>query len=130
MDITHSLPGSLTIAMGNLSMRVPLNYEGLHEVCPLCGGESHQLETCPQLHAQQKNQVVVQKFEEKSIRPTTNEPSSSNPIPPPLTENWVTVSPNKRVRPALDPRTTKYSGLKPQDSPIMDNRPLLPLVEV
>ncbi|KAJ8438729.1 hypothetical protein Cgig2_013775 [Carnegiea gigantea] len=129
-DITHPLPASLTIARGNFSMRVPLIYEGLHKVLPLCGEESQQHETCPKLPAQQKIQVVVQKFEEKSVCPTTNEPSSSSPIPPLFTENWVTVSPKKRVRPALGPRTTNYSGLKPQDSPIMDNRPSIPLVKV
>ena len=52
IDITHPLPGSLTIARGSFSMRVPLIYEGLHEVCPLCGGESHQLDNCPKLPAQ------------------------------------------------------------------------------
>lgn len=47
LDITKPLPGSLTIVKGDMAMRVPIIYDGLHEVCPLCGGESHQLEVCP-----------------------------------------------------------------------------------
>lgn len=38
LDITKPLPGSITITAGELSMREPIIYEGLHEVCPLCGG--------------------------------------------------------------------------------------------
>lgn len=41
IDITHPLLGSLAIAKGTSSMRAPLIYEGLHEVCPLCGGKAH-----------------------------------------------------------------------------------------
>lgn len=38
LDITEPLPGSITITTRDLSMRVPIIYEWLHEVCPLCGG--------------------------------------------------------------------------------------------
>jgi len=112
-DITHPLLGSLTIAMGNFSMEVSLIYKGLHDVCPLCGGEPHQLDNYPKLHAQQKVQVVVQKFEENSDCQVTKEPLSSTSRHPTMIDNWVTVSPKKRVRPALGPRTKKYSTLKP-----------------
>ncbi|KAJ8436019.1 hypothetical protein Cgig2_007677 [Carnegiea gigantea] len=44
LDITKPLPSSITITKGDMTMRVPIIYEGLHEVCLLCGGESHQLE--------------------------------------------------------------------------------------
>ena len=66
--------GSLAIAKGNFSMRVPLIYEGLHELYPLYGGEFDQLDSCLKLPAKQKIQVVVQKFEEKSVFPSTKEP--------------------------------------------------------
>jgi len=52
IDITKPLLGSITITKGDMTMRVPIIYEGLHEVCPLCGGESHQLEVCPKLPTQ------------------------------------------------------------------------------
>ena len=35
--ITKPLPGSLSITHKDGCLRVPLIYEGLHEVCPLCG---------------------------------------------------------------------------------------------
>ena len=41
LDITKPLLGSLTVSRLGSSLRVPLIYEGLHEVFPLCGGESH-----------------------------------------------------------------------------------------
>lgn len=98
IDITRPLPGSLTITRQDRSMRVPLIYEGLHEVCPLCGGESHQLESCPKLPSQKKIQVVVQRFDESSAKSTTTEPPPSDQNIPQLSENWVTVSPKKRMR--------------------------------
>ena len=77
IDITHPLPGSLTIAREGLSMRVPLIYEGLHEVCPLCGGESHQLDSCPKLPTQKKVQVMVHRFEDGATSSAPKEPSSA-----------------------------------------------------
>lgn len=62
-------------------MRVSLIYEGLHEVCPLCRGDSHQLDNCPKLPSQKKIQVVVQTFEENSDYPP-NKTSSSSVNPP------------------------------------------------
>lgn len=49
IDITRPLSDSLTIARNGMSMRVPLIHEDLHEVCPLCRGEPHQLYSCPKL---------------------------------------------------------------------------------
>ena len=41
IDITRPLPGSINVFGEGSSMRVPIIYEGLHDVCPLCGGDSH-----------------------------------------------------------------------------------------
>ena len=49
LDITKPLTGSLTVSRVEACLRVPIIYEGFHEVCPLCGGDSHQLETCLKL---------------------------------------------------------------------------------
>ena len=38
IDITPPFLGSLSISRGGSSTRVPLIYERLHEVCPICGG--------------------------------------------------------------------------------------------
>ena len=49
IEVTKPLPGSITVSRVEGYLRVPLIYEGLHEVCPLCRGESHQLQSCPEL---------------------------------------------------------------------------------
>jgi len=49
IEVTKPLPGSITVSRVEGCLRVPLIYEGLYEVCPLCGGESHQLQSCPKL---------------------------------------------------------------------------------
>jgi len=49
--------------MDGRSMRVTLIYEGLHEVCPLCGGNSHLLDAYPKLHLNKKIKVIVEKFD-------------------------------------------------------------------
>lgn len=107
-------------------MKVPLIYEGLHEVCPLCGGESHQLDSCPKLTAQKKVQVVVQKFEEGTTSCIYKEPSSSTNSQIPPFENWITVFPKKRVQPAFGPHHKKMSNLKPKDPPIPTNDLIIP----
>ncbi|KAJ8445572.1 hypothetical protein Cgig2_012460 [Carnegiea gigantea] len=94
-------------------MRVPLIYEGLHEVCPLCGGDSHQLDNYPKLPSQKKIQVVVQKFEDTSVNLQSKETIPSGSTHHPLTENWVM------------PRKT--SSLKPQGPSTVTNTPSNPL---
>ncbi|KAJ8433860.1 hypothetical protein Cgig2_032071 [Carnegiea gigantea] len=107
-DITHPLPGSLTIAREGLSMRVPLICEGLHE---------------------KKVQDVVQKFEESTTSCISKEPSSSTNSQIPPSENWVTVFPKKRVQPAFGPRHKKMSNLKPEDPLIPTNDPIIPTIQ-
>ena len=47
LNITQPLSGSLTVARNDLSTRVPLIYEGLHEVCPLYGVTPINLKPAP-----------------------------------------------------------------------------------
>jgi len=63
IDVTQPLPSSLTVSMGDHSMHVSLIYEGLHEVCPLCGNDSHLLDSCPKLPLNKKIEVIVEKFD-------------------------------------------------------------------
>jgi len=65
-------------------MQVPILYEGLHDVYPLCGGESHQLKIFPKLPAQTKIEVFVEKFDaevvsqaNKTISAPSNSPQSN-----------------------------------------------------
>lgn len=46
-DITKPLPGSLVVSFGGKYMKIPLIYEGLHEVCPLCGVRNIKLSLVP-----------------------------------------------------------------------------------
>ena len=50
IDITKPLRGSLFIPVPNQSrpLEVPISYEGLHEVCAMCGSDAHELEACPE----------------------------------------------------------------------------------
>jgi len=96
MDITKPLPGSLTVSCMESCLRVPIIYEGPHEVCPLCGGESHQLESCPKLPTTKKIEVFVEKFDASGIAKAQAPGSSSSHLT--SNENWVTVSPKKKVK--------------------------------
>ena len=61
LDIIKPLPGSLIVSDMGSCLRVTIIYEGLHEVCPLCEGESHQLESCPKLPEPKKIEVFCGK---------------------------------------------------------------------
>ena len=84
MNIIEPLPGSLVISFKGKTMKVPLIYEGLHEVCALFGSESHQIDSCPKLPAQSKVEIVVEKFGgTKVTTPITT--SSSSHVNAPVT---------------------------------------------
>jgi len=94
LDITKPLPGSLAITCNVGYLKVPLIYEGFHEVCPLCGGESHLLESCPKLPISKKVEVVVEKFDSSAnIKDPSMNVAHQNPSFP--NESWATVSPKK-----------------------------------
>jgi len=54
LDIIEPLPSSLIVSFEGRSMKIPLIYEGLHEVCVLCGSDEHQIESCILLPTQAK----------------------------------------------------------------------------
>jgi len=67
IDVTKPLPRSITVSRAEGCLRVPVIYEGLHEVCPLCGGESHQLQSYPKFSLSQKVEVLVEKFDDTGV---------------------------------------------------------------
>jgi len=67
LDITEPLPGSLVVSFEGRSMKIPLIYEGLHEVCALCGSEEHQIESCVLLPTQTKREKRIEKFGEHGV---------------------------------------------------------------
>ena len=113
IDITKPLPGSLSITHKEGCLRVPLIYEGLHEVCPLCGGESHLLEACPKLPTSKKVEVVVEKFESST---NINVPSMPATLqnPPSSTDSWVTICPKQRVKAMISVKPRRNSMLNPE----------------
>jgi len=103
IDITKPLPGSITISREGFSLQVPLTYEGLHEVCPLCGGNSHLPDACPKLPLHRKIKVIVKKLDAQILSEPSDIPgasSSSEEIP---SGNWVIVTPKKRLRASFLP---------------------------
>uniref|UniRef100_A0A7C9CJE7 Uncharacterized protein n=1 Tax=Opuntia streptacantha TaxID=393608 RepID=A0A7C9CJE7_OPUST len=58
IDVTKPLPGSLYIPTSSCQLNIPITYEGLHEVCALCGASDHLLDLCTP-----KMEVVIEKFQ-------------------------------------------------------------------
>lgn len=114
IDFTEPLPGPLVISFKGKSMKVPLIYEGLYEVCALCGFESHQIEACPNKSAYSKVEIVVEKFGGTSGQSTISvtQPSSSASEPITVTNKWIRVSPKKRFRSMSSAGVGKSSPLK------------------
>jgi len=63
IDITKPLRGSLFIPVPNQTapLEVPISYEGLLEVCAVCGSDAHDLEACPET-PKGPLEVIVEKF--------------------------------------------------------------------
>jgi len=99
IDVTERLPKSLVMSYQGRSMKVPLIYEGLHEVCAWCGSDSHQIKAYPDLPAQSKIEIVVKKFGEIKVKSSANPGapfSSKEPVA--VTDQWIQVSSKKRLR--------------------------------
>jgi len=99
IDISKPLRGSLFIPIPYQSrpLEVPISYEGLHEVCALCGSDAHELEVCPDT-PKGPIEVIVEKFGATKLQ---NDNGSSSHSPPQATgpaEKWITVAPKKRGR--------------------------------
>ena len=75
----------------------------------MCGGESHQLQTCPKLPLSQKVEVLVEKFDATGVTKVQSG-NISNPVAPSVNESWVTVSPKKRVK-AMIPAKPRGNSL-------------------
>jgi len=79
----------------------------------LCGGNFHQLETCPKLPITEKVEVFVEKFDASSVSKAQT-PATSSHDPPLANESWVTVSPKKRVKAMIQARLKCNSLLDPK----------------
>jgi len=93
LDIIRPLPSSLTISRCGFSTKVPPYLEGLHEICPLCGRDSHQLEACSNLPVSKKVEVLVEHFDAQGVSLTNMSFSSSSASPSKSVDTSVTVTP-------------------------------------
>jgi len=78
-------------------MEVPISYEGLYEVCALCGSNAHDLDACPET-PKGPLEVIVEKFGATSLQTESGSGTKAAPSSVVLPEKWVTVSPKKRGR--------------------------------
>lgn len=90
------LSGSLWINCPIKSLEVYLNYEGMNEVCPLCGSSNHSLDACPRkihydLH------LIVERLNASNLNSHTAE-SSINLQPIESHGRWIKVTPKKPLR--------------------------------
>jgi len=99
IDITKPLRGSLFIPLPNNTqpLEVPISYEGLHEVCALCGSNAHALESCPET-PKGPLEVIVEKFGATKLLNENDQSHVANPSSSTSSEKWVTVAPKKRGR--------------------------------
>jgi len=78
-------------------LEVPISYEGLHEVCALCGSNAHALEACPET-PKGPLEVIVEKFGATKLENETDQSHVAHPSSSTSSEKWVTVAPKKRGR--------------------------------
>lgn len=79
IDVSEALPSSLKIPTPNHELNIPLIYEGLHEVCALCGSPIHTIDKCPYVPSLPKIEIMVEKFQAHNLNGHTpaHEASSS-----------------------------------------------------
>jgi len=126
VDVTKPLPGTLSIPTPKATLHIPITYEGLHEVCALCGGSDHLLELCPRLPAAPKIEVVVEKFEAHGLSDT---PSSADPpSQAESSEKWIRISPKKRGRsfPSSAQKNSSPLGIRLAEPRIVSASPPAP----
>ena len=98
-DITRPLRGSLFIPIPTQPrpLDVPISYEGLHEVCAMCGSDAHELEACPET-PKGPIEVIVEKFGATKLHNENDLGQNSSSSASPPIEKWITVAPKKRSR--------------------------------
>ncbi|KAL2927073.1 Flap endonuclease 1 [Bienertia sinuspersici] len=87
VQVADPVPGFIFVNLGSIIKKLHLNYEGMLEVCPLCGNPTHPLESCPNKVVSSMQLIV----EQHSLQPS----SASSPIQGPT--NWVKIVPKKKT---------------------------------
>ena len=98
IDISKPVPRSITMTSASDSSEFFLTYEGVHEVCPLCGAKDHFLNLCPSKPAPCLD-LIVAKLESSNIASTAD-------------SDWISVRPQRRQRSRLPHRTPRQLPYK------------------
>ena len=93
IDISKPVPRSITMTSASNSSELFLTYEGVHEVCPLCGAKDHFLNLCPSKPAPCLD-LMVAKLESSNLA------AASDP-------DWISVRPQRRQRSRFPHRTLR-----------------------
>lgn len=115
IDISKPIPCSLKMTCENTTLTFFLSYEGVHEVCPLCGKKDHTLSLCPNKPISCLDHVVAQ-LEANDI---------SNPEEQHLHGDWIFVKPQRRGKPRFQPRGGKVRHT-PFPNPFSPKKPHSP----
>ena len=96
IDIFEPLLGSLIVSKNHEN---PSYYERFHNAYAWCDSEDYQIETCLMLLAQAKKEAIIEKFGGTGVSSSKAPQSSKASASPPLfsTDNWIQVSPKKRL---------------------------------
>ncbi|KMS97428.1 hypothetical protein BVRB_5g127080 [Beta vulgaris subsp. vulgaris] len=114
VKVLQTVPGSLLVNLHGLTREIFLTYEGMLEVCPLCGSEEHTLDTCKE-KTNHTLQLVVDKLQASNLNP------SNKSCPPPENQpetdssgessgRWIKVVPKRKSR---TPTVTKNAKARP-----------------
>ncbi|KAL2896128.1 hypothetical protein RDABS01_037912 [Bienertia sinuspersici] len=106
VSIVDPVPGFIFVTIGSTTKKLHLNYEGMLEVCPLCGDPTHALEACPNKVVSNMHLIV----EQQPLQPS----SALTPIQGPT--NWVRIVPKKKTSTPLAKPTHQPTPHSPHHS--------------
>ncbi|KAJ8436160.1 hypothetical protein Cgig2_025327 [Carnegiea gigantea] len=120
INVTEALPRSLSIPTPNCDLTIPLIYEGLQEVCALCGSPTHAIDKCPCIPSIPKIEIMVEKFQAQNIGDHKSPFQASTSGEPESKEKWIRVSPKERGRlcSTSPAKRSHYGGIRISEPPI------------
>uniref|UniRef100_A0A803MTL1 Zinc knuckle CX2CX4HX4C domain-containing protein n=1 Tax=Chenopodium quinoa TaxID=63459 RepID=A0A803MTL1_CHEQI len=102
IDISKPVPCTLSMKTKEKDILFHLSYEGVHEVCPLCGNKDHTLKSCPNKPAPCLDLIVAQ-LEASNLDQGGDQPSLPE-------SDWIHVKPQHRARPRFFNRGGRVSS--------------------
>lgn len=93
IDISKQVPSTLQLLFDNDIAIYHLVYEGVHEVCSLCGATDHILARCPKKPPTCMGLMVAKLHAESSTSPSTTATESA--------QGWIHIKPRRRAKPRI-----------------------------